>query len=131
MTSEEIMKLAPGRELNDRVIEVIYQLDIDPPGYVGNCSIDYHHAMTLFGIIEQTETVGIMSMGVDAPKPIRHLATIGDTSYEQGEQLFVYTADWRESLCKAFLLWQAGYRGDHYNPVWTEAMKRAPKQVIN
>lgn len=137
MTSEEIMKMTPGWELNKKVQAEVNNLinrvqGTKYPVLITSWSDSNEGALELWGLIEERiECVGMMRMGVDAPVPIRHLVTIGDTSEETGPALFVYTSDWKESLCKAFLLWEQGYRDEYFHPAWVEAKKQAEKRVIN
>ncbi|MBW4083606.1 hypothetical protein [Paenibacillus sp. S150] len=129
MSSDKIvMNLPPGHELNRLVEEALseyVECVHDAAGMVFRWSESGKEALELWGYIEENVgEAGVLRMP-DAPSIIRHFASVGDSE----SNVSVWTSDWKESLCKAFLLYQAGYRGEYMHPKWEEAERNAPKRI--
>lgn len=126
-----IMNLVPGPELDKPVEEALSEyVDIDygcdnGKGLITPWSTNEREALQLWGYIEDVTHVGILRMGLDSPIIISQLATLG----EEGDTVFVFTSSWMESLCKAFLLYEHGHRGDFMHPEWEQKKNEAPKRL--
>jgi hypothetical protein len=132
-TDQQIMQLKPGQELDQLVESVISEyVTIDygccsNPNQTTQWSRKENEALDLWRIIDEHITaVGIMRSSIESPNIISQLATVG----EEDDAVFVYTSSWAESLCKAVVLYEQGYRGDYLHPEWVKAQKDAPKRVI-
>ncbi|OME29360.1 hypothetical protein NSS98_25085 [Paenibacillus sp. FSL E2-0274] len=130
MNSDQIiMNLPAGQELNRLVEEALseyVECIHDDASMVFQWSEVNKEALDLWQYIEEyIGETGILRMP-DSPCIIRHFASVGDSE----SNVSVWTGDWKESLCKAFLLYQAGYRGEYMHPKWEEAEQLAHVQVI-
>lgn len=129
-TSEYIMSLPTGGELNALVEDSINKyVDVDYgcTPHKTDWSRNAVGAVMLMDIIEEHVCeVGVIRLGSDVATIISQMAVVGDEEVKT----VVYTGNWIESLCKAYLLHECGFYGDFIHPEFEEKMKNAPKRII-
>jgi hypothetical protein len=122
-TADYIMSLQVGNELNILIDKSITEHSKDP---FQPWSTDTLATVRLWDIIEEhIGDVGIVRIGTDAPNIISQIATVGVE-----EKTAVYTGNWIESLCKAYLLHEYGFYGDYLHPEFKRKMDNAPKRIL-
>ncbi|GIO36997.1 hypothetical protein J41TS12_18580 [Paenibacillus antibioticophila] len=128
MDAETIMNLAPGPEMNKLVRDALAEYEESEYEQEMKWSEDNAAALELWKLIDcYCHCVCLAKLGTDIPPIISQMASIG----EEGHRVTVYVGDWREALCKAFLLWENGKSGDFMHPNWEQAMKSAPERIFN